>query len=437
MADKKSPVSFFWFRRDLRLHDNHGLFRALEGDHPVVPLFIFDRTILEALEDRRDARVQFLWQEIKALKEKLEQEYGATLVVRYGYVPEVWESLREEYEVKEVFTNRDYEPYGRDRDKALYNKWENEGPLFRGFKDQVLLEKNDVLKGNGQPYVVFTPYMRKYKSLLSENHFEPYPSMDGLDQMYQQDPASMPSLEDMGFESFPFEYPGREVDEKIIRNYAAKRDIPAVKGTSRLSMHLRFGTLSVREVAKKGKAINPQFFNEIIWRDFYQAILYHFPKSLDHSFKPEYDNIEWENNIEHFEAWCAGKTGYPLVDAGMRELNETGWMHNRMRMLTASFLTKHLLIDWRWGERYFARLLLDYEAGSNVGGWQWAAGSGVDAAPYFRIFSPSRQQERFDSDYAYVKRWVPEFDTDRYPEPIVEHKWARQRALDRYKEALG
>lgn len=428
-------VSIFWFRRDLRIEDNHGLSKALESDYPVLPLFIFDKNILDALENEKDARVQFIHHEIKALKKRFEAKNSAFLV-RYGAPLAVWEEILEEYPVAEIYTNRDYEPYGRQRDKALYEIAQKRDIPFRGYKDQVIFDKNEVLKDDGAPYIVYTPYMKRYKQLLQDQHLAAHPSEEHLDRLVQAEPLALPSLEEMGFTAFSFEYPDREVSDAILKDYHKKRDLPAVQGTSRLSLHLRFGTISIRGLARRARAISPKFFNELIWRDFYQAILYHFPDSMENSFRREYDEIEWENNEEHFAAWCAGKTGYPLVDAGMRELNTTGYMHNRVRMVVASFLTKHLLIDWRWGERYFARKLLDYEAASNVGGWQWAAGSGVDAAPYFRIFNPTRQIERFDPELRYVRHWLPEYDTAAYPEPIVEHKAARERALERYKKAL-
>jgi len=428
-------LAVFWFRRDLRLEDNHALFQALEGDLPVLPLFIFDRHILDRLEDEKDARVLFIWQEVKALKRRLEKEHGSSMLIYHGKPEEVWHDIIAKYSVKAVYVNRDYDPYGRERDKSLYLRLKERGIAMRGYKDQVLFEKDEILKDDGSPYVVYTPYMKKYKSAMGKGELPTYPSEKG-GNYWQLEPLAMPELEEMGFRQFDFQFPDREINEALIRTYDQTRDIPAKKGTTRLSLHLRFGTISLRRLATMARKVNQKFFNELIWRDFYQAILYHYPSSMEASFRPEYDGIAWENNAEHYQCWCEGKTGYPLVDAGMRELNSTGFMHNRVRMVTASFLCKHLLIDWRWGEAYFARKLLDYEAASNVGGWQWAAGSGVDAAPYFRVFNPSRQQERFDPQEKYIRKWVPEYGTAEYPAPIVEHKWARERALDRYKKAL-
>ena len=241
----------------------------------------------------------------------------------------------------------------------------------------------------------------------------------------------------MGLKESSIEIPSARFPSEIIKNYHNTRNLPAENGISRLGVHLRFGTISIRRLAEQALALNKTYLNELVWREFFMMILWHFPKVVDYSFKPAYDFIEWRNDEKEFEAWCNGKTGYPMVDAGMRELNQTGYMHNRVRMITASFLTKHLLVDWRWGERYFAEKLLDYELSSNNGGWQWAAGSGCDAAPYFRVFNPELQTKKFDPELKYIRKWVPEFEGFNYPEPIVEHKFARQRALDTYKQGLN
>lgn len=430
----KKPV-LFWFRRDLRLEDNAGFYHALKSGSPVLPIFIFDKEILEKLPSK-DARVLFIYKEVLSLKKQLE-ELGSSLVIEYGTPKEVHQNLQKKYTPVAVYTNRDYEPYAQQRDKDLYDFYQANGVAFKGYKDQVIFEKNEVLKNDGKPYTVFTPYMRTYKSLLTPYHLKPYPTKKYFSNLYKTSALPEISLKEMGFESFDFEFPSRAMDAIIIKNYHKTRDIPSVKGTTRLSLHLRFGTISIRQLASVAKETNEKFFNELIWRDFYQSIIYHFPHSLKSSFRPKYDAIPWRNDEKQFKAWCEGKTGYPLVDAGMRELNTSGFMHNRVRMLVASFLTKHLLIDWRWGETYFAEKLLDYDAASNVGGWQWAAGSGVDASPYFRVFNPTLQLEKFDKDYAYVKQWVPEYGTSKYPDPIVNHKEARLEAIDTYKRALG
>lgn len=420
-------------RRDLRLADNHGLYKALSGAKPVLVFFLFDKEILNKLP-AEDARVQFIWEELKSLKTQLRKR-GSDLLVLHDTPMQALEKIVAKYKPVSVFTNRDYEPNAIKRDKAIYEFLKSKGIDFKGYKDQVLLEKGEVLKDDGKPYVVYTPYSKRYKETLKEEHFKPFPSED-IANYHPCDDLNFPSLEEMGFKSFPFDYPERSIDAEIIKNYHNTRDIPSIKGTSRLSLHLRFGTISIRNLARQAQQFNEKYFNELIWRDFYQQVLYHFPHSFENSFRKEYDQIRWEHNEAHFKAWCEGKTGYPMVDAGMRELNATGFMHNRVRMVVASFLTKHLLLDWRLGEAYFAEKLLDYEAASNVGGWQWAAGSGVDAAPYFRVFNPELQLKKFDPDLKYIKKWLKEYGTDRYPKAIVNHKEARLRAIERYKEVL-
>ncbi|GCD79093.1 cryptochrome/photolyase family protein [Schleiferia thermophila] len=430
-----NPIAIHWFRRDLRLEDNAALYHALKSGYPVLGLFIFDRNILDKLHDKRDRRVHFIYQEIKRLKHELEQ-LGSTLIVRYGLPEEVWISILKEYHVARVFANRDYEPYAQQRDRMIYTLLLSNGIKFSGYKDHVIFEKEEILKDNGQPYTVYTPYSRKWKEKLSDFYLNSYPTTAYLNQLYKTKPLPLLSLSEIGFIETQYEYPSREINTAIIANYHKTRDFPAVNGTTRLSVHLRFGTISIRKLAHIALHTNEKYLNELIWRDFYQMILYHFPFIHEKAFKPEYDNIKWENNEDHFKAWCEGQTGYPIIDAGMRELNTTGFMHNRVRMIVSSFLTKHLLIDWRWGERYFAEKLLDYEMGSNVGGWQWAAGSGNDAAPYFRIFNPQLQTDKFDKQYEYIKKWVPEYNSAQYPQPLVDHSFARNRAIERYKAAL-
>ncbi len=431
----KGKISIFWHRRDLRLEDNTGLYHAFQSEHPVLPLFIFDKNILDKLEDKKDKRVQFIHNHLSNLHTKL-GDLGSSILVKYGNPLTVWKQLTEKFEIAEVYTNRDYEPYAQERDKAVYAFLQSQAIAFKGYKDQVIFEKNEVLKKDGKPYTVYTPYSRKWKERLAQFPVTPYPSQEHFDQLYQTNPLPMPSMKDIGFKAMEVDFPSEKFDAKIVKNYAETRDIPSIRGTSRLSVHLRFGTISIRALLLFAKDKNEKYLNELIWRDFYQTILYHFPHSVNKAFKPIYDSIPWINDETHFKAWCEGKTGYPLVDAGMRELNATGFMHNRVRMVVASFLTKHLLTDWRWGEAYFAKKLLDFDLASNVGGWQWAAGSGCDAAPYFRVFNPTSQLDKFDKQLVYVKQWVPEFGTTDYPQPIVEHKFARQRAIDTYKQAL-
>ncbi len=428
--------SIFWHRRDLRIEDNAGLYKACTKSEAVQPVFIFDTQILSELEPN-DARVEFIHEQI----ERLATEYknlGVYLQVEIGNPTEIIPRLAAELNVDTVVTNRDYEPYALQRDKHIHELLKAQGIEFIGAKDHVVFEKNEVVKADGLPYTVFTPYSRKWKEALSQHPIESYDSVASLRSVKgiaMEKP--IPTLLQLGFTPSGIAFPTTRVEDLLIEKYSDQRNFPAIPGTSKLGLHLRFGTLSIRKLVMRACGLNETFLNELIWREFYQMIIFHFPHTVTQAFKPAYDAIVWENNPEDFQRWCEGTTGYPLVDAGMRELNATGFMHNRVRMVTASFLTKHLLIDWRQGEAYFAKKLLDFELASNVGGWQWAAGSGTDAAPYFRVFNPTAQQEKFDPKFAYVKRWVPEFGTPAYPKPIVEHSFARNRILDRYKSALN
>lgn len=428
-------ISIFWFRRDLRLDDNAALYHALHSGKPVLPVFIFDENILSKLENKHDKRVDFIHRTLTELKSEL-KKLGSDLLVFHGTPLEVYEKLTSEYEVKSVFTNHDYEPYAQERDAEIAALLNEKGASFKTFKDQCIFEKDEVLKDDGKPYTVYTPYSKKWKAKLNAFYLKSYPTEKYFSNFLKFQADSFPSLEEMGFEKTEVSIPSADFELSIIKNYHNTRDIPSVQGTSRLSVHLRFGTISIRKLAKLAFETNEKFLNELIWRDFYMMILWHFPHVVEGAFRPAYDKIEWENDEHHFEAWCKGETGYAIVDAGMRELNETGFMHNRVRMIVASFLTKHLLLDWRWGEAYFAEKLLDFELSSNNGGWQWASGSGCDAAPYFRVFNPYLQTEKFDPQLRYVQKWVPEFQELTYPQPIVDHKFARQRAIDRYQKAL-
>ena len=450
-------VSIFWFRRDLRLEDNAGLYHALKGPNPVLPVFIFDRNILDDLEEKKDARVEFIHRAILDLNARLEA-LGSALQVFYGKPEEVWPKILQDFKVAAVFTNHDFEPYAIHRDQTLRQQLSAQNiPLFT-YKDQVIFEKDEVLKGDGTPYTVFTPYSKrwleklqtKWRTILTEEG-EPqrisyylcsYPTEKYFDNLLPSNKlpsASSPkpsSLEELGFEPAGIEFPPVTVARSLIRNYDKTRDIPGIAGTSRLGIHFRFGTISIREKARNALGLNATYLNELIWRDFYSQILGNFPHVVGHPFRPQYDRVEWHDAPEDLEKWKNGKTGYPIVDAGMRELNATGFMHNRVRMITASFLTKHLLLDWRLGEAYFAQKLLDFDLASNSGGWQWAAGCGTDAAPYFRIFNPTEQTKKFDPEYKYIRKWVPEFGTPLYPKPMVEHNFARERCLATYKRAL-
>lgn len=443
-----SKVNLFWFRRDLRLEDNAGLHHALKSGHPVLPIFIFDRNILDKLENKKDARVEFIHGELNRISNEL-KELGCTIDVRYGFPEKIWKDLANEYDIAEVYTNHDYEPYALERDEKIKSILSSKNIELKTFKDHVIFEKKEVVKKDGLPYTVFTPYSRKWKeklnSRLVKNHdgssisyyFKAYPTEKYFGNFLKINRKDIPSLNEMGFEKTEIEIPDREIKQGIIRTYDETRNFPAKNGTSRLGIHFRFGTISIRDKARKAQKLNDTFLNELIWRDFYAQILSNFPHVVDGPFREKYAAINWRNNEEEFKAWCEGKTGYPIVDAGMRELNNTGYMHNRVRMIVASFLTKHLLINWQWGEAYFAEKLLDFDLASNSGGWQWAAGCGTDAAPYFRVFNPTSQMEKFDKEKKYIKKWVPEYGTFSYQKPIVEHKMARERCLQVYKEALN
>jgi deoxyribodipyrimidine photo-lyase len=431
----KPPVNLFWFRRDLRLADNAGLYHALKDKNPVVPVFIFDSAILDELEETKDKRVMFIRDVIVEMQQQLE-ELGSTLDIRHGLPEDMFPQLLNDYNVEKVFTNHDYEPYATKRDNHIASLLKKNGISFHSYKDQVIFEKDEVTKDDGKPYTIFTPYSRKWKSLLTAFYLKSYPDKKYYNNFYQQKALKIPSLETLGFSATKEDFPAKSLKADKIKEYDKQRNFPALAGTSRLSVHLRFGTISIRKLVTHASRLNETFLNELIWRDFYQTILWHFPQVVHQSFKPEYDNIKWRNDEKEFAAWCDAKTGYPIVDAGMRELNETGFMHNRVRMIVASFLTKHLLIDWRWGEAYFAKKLLDYDLSANNGGWQWAAGTGCDAAPYFRVFNPYLQTKKFDPELKYIRKWVPEFEELTYPQPIVEHEMARKRCLQVYSAAL-
>jgi deoxyribodipyrimidine photo-lyase len=430
-------TALFWHRRDLRIDDNKGLFEALKQNEIVHPLFIFDKSILDKLPNN-DQRILFIYQEIESLK-KSYQNLGSDLWVYYGEPSEIIPKIAQELNCSSVYFNNDYEPYALQRDQEIQVSLNNIKIEFIGNKDHVIFEKNEVLKDDGKPYTIFTPYSRKWKANLKEEDLREYSIEKHSGNLVQkQQEEALITLEEMVFESKVLhDFPDRIAKNEILKNYHLSRNFPAVKGTSKLSLHLRFGTISIRKLALIAREQNETYLNELIWRDFYQMIIFHFPKSAENSFKTQYDKIIWEKNESHFDSWCTGKTGYPIVDAGMRELNATGFMHNRVRMVVASFLTKHLLLDWRLGAAYFAEKLLDFELASNTGGWQWAAGCGCDAAPYFRVFNPQAQQEKFDKSLEYIKKWVPEYGTSSYPEPIIEHKFARERILQRFKSALN
>lgn len=426
-----------WFRRDLRLTDNAALYHALKDNNPVLPIFIFDRNILDQLENKSDRRVEFIHTALQEMQEQL-KKMGSGLQVYDGFPEQVFKQILEKYQVEKAFTNHDYEPYALERDAAIEQLLKSNGASFHTFKDHVIFEKNEVIKDDGTPYTVFTPYANKWKAKLKSFYLEAYPTEKYFSDFYKQEMTDILSLESIGFQKVDQPFPSKELPDIIIKHYKESRDYPALEnGTSKMGVHLRFGTVSIRELARRSITLNGTYLNELIWRDFYHMILWHFPKvGKGMSFKAAYEMIEWRNNEEEFQKWCDGMTGYPIVDAGMRELNATGFMHNRVRMITASFLVKHLLIDWRWGEAYFAEKLLDYDLASNNGGWQWASSSGCDAAPYFRVFNPTLQTEKFDKELKYIKKWVPEFQEFSYPKPIVVHEDARKRVLEVYAKAL-
>ena len=431
----KRQVTVFWFRRDLRLTDNKALHYAIKSEYPVLPLFIFDTEILSEL-DESDNRVAFIYREISQIKEELKL-MGSDLLIKTGRPAVIFEQLIDEYDIKEVYCNKDHEPYGIDRDKIIKKQLLAKGIKFIECLDHLIMDKESVLKADGNPYTVFTPYKNKFKQVLVKSMLLEYPT-EGIQEKVMKSIESdeLITLKQLGFQSHLNSFPSKHINQNRICNYDKYRDSPSIEGTSRLGVHLRFGTISIRELFRVAKDLNEVYYNELIWREFFAMIMQYYPAVVTSSFKSKYDNIDWINNNDDFEAWKSGNTGYPLVDAGMRELNATGFMHNRLRMLTASFLCKHLLIDWRWGEAYFAEKLLDYELSSNNGGWQWCAGSGSDAAPYFRVFSPDRQRQRFDPDDVYIKKWVPEFESNDYASPIVEHKYALNRCKKVYGKAL-
>jgi len=402
----KKEIAVFWFRRDLRLHDNAGFFHALNSGLPVLPVFIFDREILDKLEDKNDARVTFIHSVIETLKNQL-ANFQSDIFVYHGKPSEAFSHIAETYHIRAVYANHDYEPYALSRDESIAEQLIKLGATFNTFKDQVIFEKAEVVKDDGKPYTVFTPYSRKWKARLSDADLKPFDTKAHFGALVKPDTKfKLPRLEEMGFSKSLLEIPENHFDADIISKYKEQRDFPFKKGTSKLSVHLRFGTVSIRDLVSKALKYNETWLNELIWREFYQVILWHFPHVVSSAFKPAYDQIPWRNNEKEFDAWCQGKTGYPIVDAGMRELKATGFMHNRVRMITASFLVKHLLIDWKWGEAWFARHLLDFELASNNGGWQWAASSGCDAAPYFRVFNPALQTEKFDPNALYIREQV-------------------------------
>jgi len=428
----KPAIAVFWFRRDVRLKDNTGLFYALSSGLPVLPIFIFDDDILEKLP-KDDARVNFIYESLKRMDSKL-KNFGSSILIKKGFVQDVWQQLLKEYTVKEVFFNKDYEPYAIKRDQSIKTLLEDNGVKVHQYKDDVIFEEREVLKDDGTPYKVFTPYKNKWLQTFRETTFEPIDYKEALLQNCLDFTTDFPSLRTIGFTESKIKV--KPYNLEAMHRYEDHRNFPAEDKTSHVSPHLRFGTISIRKLVAMAIQRNATFLSELIWREFFKVILFHYPKVVTNNFRASYDGVQWRNSQEDFQKWCEGKTGYPIVDAGMRELNVTGYMHNRTRMVVASFLCKHLLIDWRLGEAYFAEKLLDYELSSNNGNWQWAAGTGCDASPYFRVFNPESQQKKFDKDCIYIRKWVKDFDELTYPRPMVEHKFARERAIARYKAGI-
>lgn len=436
MSLKKETVSIFWFRRDLRLHDNKALFDALTSGTPVLPIFIFDPAILNQFEKGENAQVAFILHTLADLKKKL-RAYNSDIQLFVASPLDVYKQLVDDFDIKTVYANEDYELAAIRRDDAVATFLKAHNIPFVGSKDHVIFSKDDILKDDGSAYTVFTPYSKRWRKTFGENSLQTYFSEKELNKLRAFSNSYMPTLSDLGFRQRMINIPTCEPNKSIIGAYDKQRDFPSIRGTSQLGIHLRFGTISIRQLAQEAKQLNDTYLNELIWRDFYQSITYHFPHICEGlSFKTQYDNIRWNNNQQLFQAWCEGKTGYPMVDAGMRELNATGFMHNRVRMIVASFLVKHLLIDWRWGEAYFANKLIDFDFAANNGGWQWAASCGCDAVPYFRIFNPQLQATKFDKNELYIKKWIPEYKTSSYAQPIVDHQLARQKAIETYKLAL-
>lgn len=417
----KKKVNIHWFRRDLRLEDNTALQQACNGDLPVQCVFVFDPEIIADLPPN-DARISFIHTTLQSIDRRLRQQ-GSSLWVLHADVASAMEEILRVYDVQTVFANEDYEPYAIQRDQTVGELLRRSGADLKLFQDHVLFAKDAILKADGDPYTVFTPYKIKWLERL--DHWNAPKEMDAFH--FNESNHEAVSLRQLGFIPSSIQVP--PVNKESISEYAINRDVLA-KETSRLGPHLRFGTVSVRQAVEWGKN-TPSYLNELIWREFFIQIMYHFPSSMIHNFKRQFDSVQWRNDPEEFQRWCEGRTGIPLVDAGMHQLNTTGYMHNRVRMVVAGFLCKNLLIDWRWGEAYFAEKLLDYEMASNVGNWQWAAGTGCDAAPYFRVFNPIRQQERFDPHGEYVNRWL---GNSAFIQPLCDLKESRKRAIEEYSK---
>lgn len=426
-------INFFWFRRDLRIHDNAGLYHALRSGRPVQPLFIFDKNILDQLEDKNDRRLVFIHRQLKNINEQL-KIFGSTLLVIYGTPTDVWKKLSNEYEIENVFANNDYEPYAINRDDEINLLLSEKNTGFQSFKDQVIFEKDEIIKSDGRPYTVYTPYKNQWRKKINDACLKSYETEKYVKNFRKSSFIPIPSLKEIGFNDMKIEFISASPSISVLQNYSKLRDFPAANGTTHCGIHLRFGTVSIRELVRKGFDHSDTWVNELVWREFFMSLLWHFPFITEKAFKPAFEFLPWKNDLTEFEKWCDGITGYPIVDAGMRELNETGYMHNRLRMITAMFLTKYLLIDWKWGEAYFSKKLNDFELANNIGGWQWCAGTGADAAPYFRIFNMDLQTKKFDPQFNYIRKWVPEFQHLSYPKPMIDYSFARKRCIDFFRK---
>ena len=425
----------FWFRRDLRIDDNHALFRALKSGFDVLPIFIFDTDITNKL-NKNDHRINYINKVINELNDKLLTK-KKKINTFTGRQKDIIKKLIKKLKIKEIYVNKDYEPYAHERDNEIKKICEENNVTYNSFKDHVIFEEDEIVKTDGTPYVVYTPYSKKWIEKYNSTQPKTYNSEKYLDNLVDFNTIEIDNIRKIINEKIilPENY---TLNNDLIDKYEDTRNFPALDSTSRIGINLRFGTVSIRKIVRKSYSrLNNTYLKELIWREFFMQILWHFPHTTKRSFKDKYERIEWRNDMEDFKLWCDGKTGYPIVDAGMNQLNETGFMHNRLRMVVGSFLCKHLLIDWRLGEKYFADKLFDYEQASNIGNWQWVAGCGVDAAPYFRIFNPESQQKKFDKDLLYIKKWIPNFKENNYIKKIVEHKFARERCLNTYKKALN
>ena len=422
----------FWHRRDLRIEDNVGLFHALSSGNEVVPVFVFDNQILDKLP-KADKRVNLIYNYLTDIRSSYTAK-GGDLLIRKGDPCELIPAIAKELGCSAVYTNEDYEPYAKERDAKVKSTLESNGVDFNLYKDQVIFSPGEVLKPDGLPYTVFTPFKKRWLARLTELDYQAYASEDKLQSLASVS-FDFPSKAELEIEDSEVLLPNLELGN--IHKYDENRNFPADNKCSFSSVYLRFGMVSPRYMLRASIEINETYVSELVWREFFMTILHYFPNVVHSNFRAKYDGIEWRNNKEEFEKWCTGQTGYPIVDAGMRELNATGLMHNRVRMIVASFLCKHLLIVWKWGEAYFAEKLLDFELSSNNGNWQWAAGTGCDAAPYFRVFNPYTQTKKFDKDLTYVKKWVRDLNEFTYPQPIVDHAEARLRALEVYKKGLS